>query len=140
MHGGVFYSCVAGESVGPTVHQESVVIEEIKEVELRSRRAQLFMTEIMIELVSSQAPSRLPVKTLRRLLPKMRKVRVFAWKGIWKNIISQYSSTFTINQPPRRRSVRSQSVLSFMVHSRLQRKAVIVFTIVKIFSFISPNS
>ena len=38
----LFYSCVAGEGVGLTVHKESVVIEEIKEVELRSRRAQLF--------------------------------------------------------------------------------------------------
>ena len=84
----LFYSCVAGEGVGLTVHKESVVVEEIKEVELRSGRAQLFMTEIIIELVCSQAPSRLPVKLLRRLLPKMRKVRVFAWQGIWKNIIS----------------------------------------------------
>ena len=31
---------VAGEGVGLTVHKESVVIEEIKEVELISRRAQ----------------------------------------------------------------------------------------------------
>ena len=38
----LFYSCVAGEGVGLTVHKGSVVIEEIKEVELRSRRAQLF--------------------------------------------------------------------------------------------------
>ena len=38
----LFYSCVAGEGVRLTVHKESVVIEEIKEVELRSRRAQLF--------------------------------------------------------------------------------------------------
>ena len=33
-------SYVAGESVELTVHMESVVVEEIKEVELRSRRAQ----------------------------------------------------------------------------------------------------
>ena len=32
------------------VHKESVVGEEIREVELRSRRAQLFMTVIIIEL------------------------------------------------------------------------------------------
>ena len=31
------------------LHKESVVVEEIKQVELRSRRAQ-FMTEIIIEL------------------------------------------------------------------------------------------
>ena len=33
-------SYVAGEGVGSTVHKESVVIEEIEEVELISRRAQ----------------------------------------------------------------------------------------------------
>ena len=33
-----------------TVHKESVVVEEIKEVDLRPPSAQLFMTEIRIEL------------------------------------------------------------------------------------------
>ena len=60
------HSCVAGEGVELTVHKGSVVVEEIKDVELRSRHAQLFMTEIMIELGYSHAPSRLPVKKLRR--------------------------------------------------------------------------
>ena len=41
-------SYVAGEGVEFTVNKESVFVEEIKEVELRSRRAQ-FMTEIIIE-------------------------------------------------------------------------------------------
>ena len=104
------YSYVARESVELTVHKESVVVEKIKNVELRSRRAQLFMTEIIIELGHSHAPSRLPVKKLRRLLHKRRKVRVFVWKGIWKNIISYCSSTFTINPQLRGRSVRSHSV------------------------------
>ena len=76
------YSYVAGEGVELTVHKESVVVEKIKEGELRSRRAQLFMTEIIIELGHSNAPSRLPVKKLRRLLHKRRKVREFLWKGI----------------------------------------------------------
>ena len=76
------YSYVAGGGVELTVHKESVVVEKIKEVELRSRRAQLFMTEIIIELGHSHAPSRLPVKKLRRLLHKRRKVREFLWKGI----------------------------------------------------------
>ena len=40
----LIYSFVAGEGVELTVHKESVVVEKIKEVELRSRRAQLFMT------------------------------------------------------------------------------------------------
>ena len=105
------HSCVAGEGVELTVHKGSVVVEEIKDVELRSRHAQLFMTEIMIELGYSHAPSRLPVKKLRRLLHKRRKVRVFVWKGIRKNIISYYSSAFTINPQPRHRSVRPHSVL-----------------------------
>ena len=39
----LFYSCVAGEGVRLTVHKESVVIEEIKEVELRSRRFMCFV-------------------------------------------------------------------------------------------------
>ena len=65
-----------------TVHKEGVVVEKIKEVELRSRHAQLFITEITIELGHSHAPSRLPVRKLRRLLHKRRKVRVFVRKGI----------------------------------------------------------
>ena len=78
----IVYSYVAVEGVELTVHKESVVAEKIKEVELRSRRAQLFMTEIVIEFGYSLAPSRLPVKKLRRLLHKRRKVRVFVWKGV----------------------------------------------------------
>ena len=66
------YSYVAGEGVELTVHKESVVVEKIKEVELRSRRAQLFVTEIIIELGHCHASSRLPVKKLRRLLHKRR--------------------------------------------------------------------
>ena len=79
---GIVYSYVAVEGVELTVHKEIVVVEKIKEVELRSRRAQFFMTEIIIELGHSHAPSRLPVKKLRRLLLKRRNVRVFVWKGI----------------------------------------------------------
>ena len=58
----LFYSYVAGEGVESTLHKESVFVEKIKEVELRTRRAQLFMTVIIIELDYSHAPSRLPVK------------------------------------------------------------------------------
>ena len=105
------HSYVAVEGVELTVYKESVVVKKAKEVGLRSRREQLFVAEIIIELGYSHAPSRLPVKKLRRLLHKRRKVRVFVWKGIWKNIISYYSSTFTINPQPRHRSVRPHSVL-----------------------------
>ena len=105
------HSYVAVEGVELTVYKESVVVKKVKEVGLRSHRAQLFMTEIIIELGYSHAPSRLPVKKLRRLLHKSRKVRVFVWKGIWKNIISYYSFAFTINPLPRHRGVRPHSVL-----------------------------
>ena len=86
------YSYVAGEGVELTVHKESVVVEKIKEVELRFRRAQLFMTEIIIDLGHRHAPSRLPVKSERRLLQKRRKVRVFIWKGTWKNKIHNHEA------------------------------------------------
>ena len=111
------HSYVAVEGVEFTVYKESVVVKKVKEVGLRSRRAQLFMTEIIIELGYSHAPSRLPVKKLRRLLHKSRKVRVFVWKGIWKNIISYYSFAFTINPLPRHRGVRPHSVLLQRVKS-----------------------
>ena len=56
---------VAGEGMELTVHKESVVVEEIKEVELRSRRAQFIYDRNYnrIELRRrGHAPSRLPVK------------------------------------------------------------------------------
>ena len=59
----------------------------------------LFMTEVIIKFVlkpRGHVRSRLPVKKLRRPLQKRRKVKVFVWKGIRKNIISYYSSAFTI--------------------------------------------
>ena len=40
-------SYVAGEGVELTVHKENVVVEEMKEVELRSRRAQFIYTWIL---------------------------------------------------------------------------------------------
>ena len=121
------YSYVAGEGVELTVHKESVVVEKLKEVELRSRRAQLYMTEIIIELGHSHAPSRLPVKKLRRLLHKRRKVREFVWKGIWKNIISYYSPAFTINPQQRRLSVRSHSVLLELVVRKVLTHPLILY-------------
>ena len=81
-----------------TVHKESAVVEEIKEVELRSRRAQ-FIYDRNYNQIGLQpcghAPSRLPVKKLRSLLHKRRKVRVFVGKGIQKNMISYNSSFLT---------------------------------------------
>ena len=59
---------------------ESVVVEEIKELELTSRRAQFvyYRNYYRIGLQPrGHAPSRLRVKKVRRLLHKQRKVRVF---------------------------------------------------------------
>jgi len=76
-----------------TVHKKSVVVEEIEEMQLRSRRVQ-FIYDRNYNRIGLQprghAPSRFPVKKSRRLLHKKRKVRVFVWKGILKNIISDY--------------------------------------------------
>ena len=78
----------------------------------RSRRAQFIYyrnyNRIGLQL-RGHSPSRLPVKNIRCLLHKGTKVGVFVWKGIRKNIISYYSSAFTINPQPR--SARSHSVL-----------------------------
>ena len=107
-------SYVARGGVELTVHKESVVVEEIKEVELRFRRGQFIhdrnYTRIGLQ-PRGHVPSGLSVKKLRHLLHKRRKVRVFVWKGIRKNITSYYSSAFSINQHSRRRSVRSHSIL-----------------------------
>ena len=60
-----------------TLHKESVVVQEMEEVQLRSRRAQ-FIYDRNYNRIGLQprghAPSRLPVKKLRRLLHKKRKV------------------------------------------------------------------
>ena len=73
-------SYVAGERVELTVHKETVVVEEIKEVELRSRYAQFIYdgNDNRIHLQRrGHVPSRLPVKKLRRLLHKKREGRAF---------------------------------------------------------------
>ena len=65
------YSYVAGEGV-----VESVVVEEIKEVELRSRRAQFVYHRNYYRIglqPRGHAPSRLRLKKVRRLLHKQRK-------------------------------------------------------------------
>ena len=81
------FSYVVRECVELTVHKETVVVEEINKVELRSRRAQ-FIYDRNDDRIRLQrrgdAPSRLQVK-LRRLLHKKGEVREFVWKGIRKN-------------------------------------------------------
>ena len=63
------------------VHNESVVVEKIKEVELRSRRGQFIYSQndnpngLHSYSRHCYAPSRLPVKKLKSLLQKKRNVR-----------------------------------------------------------------
>ena len=87
---------------------ESVVVEKIKEEEIRSRHAQLFMTEIIIELGHSHAPSRLPVK---RFVTQKEKSKGICMEGY----LEKYHLLLFLrirNYPqPRRRSVCSYSVL-----------------------------
>ena len=67
-------------------------------MELRSRRAQFIYDRNYNQIglkPCGHAPSRLPVKKLRSLLHKRRKVRVFVWKGIQTNMISCNSSFLT---------------------------------------------
>ena len=76
------------------VQKENCFVEEIKEVELRSRRRKFIynrtynpagLNKIGHFSRRGRAPSRLPMKKLKSLLKKTRKVRLFVWKGILKN-------------------------------------------------------
>ena len=61
-----------------------MVVEKIKEVELRSRRAQLLMTEIVIELGYSHAPSRHPMLNLNVCYTKGEKEGYWYGRGSGK--------------------------------------------------------
>ena len=76
------------------VEQKENCVVEIKEVELRSRRGKFIYNRtynsVGLNKVShvsprDRTPSRLPIKKLKSLLQKTRKVRLFVWKGIRKN-------------------------------------------------------
>ena len=69
-------------------------VEEIKEVELRSRRGKFIYNRtynpVGLNKVShfsrrGRAPSRLPTKKIKSLFKKTRKLRLFVWKRILKN-------------------------------------------------------
>ena len=75
------------------VQKENCLVEEIKEVKLRSRRGKFTdnrtYNPVELNKVShfsrrGRAPSRLPMKKLKSLLWKTRKVRLFVRKGILK--------------------------------------------------------
>ena len=87
-------SDVTGKGNDSILQKQNCVVEEMKEVELRSRR-EIFILNRNYNSVGSnkishfsrrgRAPSRLSKKKLKSLLQKTRKVRVFVWKGIRKN-------------------------------------------------------
>ena len=113
-----YVSYIAREGVELTVHKEGVVVEEIKEVELRSRRAQFIYDRNYnrIELRRrGHAPSRLSVKKLRRLLHKRGKVRVFYGTVSGKYHFLIIPLNTKLIPQPRRRSVRSHSVLLHII-------------------------
>ena len=69
-------------------------MQEIKEVELRSRRGKFIYNKTYNPVRSNKvnhfsrrgrAPSRLPMKRLKSLLKKTRIVILFVWNGILKN-------------------------------------------------------
>ena len=83
--------------------KENCFVEELKEVELRSRRRKFIYNRtynpVGLNKVShfsrrGRAPSRLPMKKLKSLLKKTRQVRLFVWKGILK--ITPLSSKFIV--------------------------------------------
>ena len=87
----VFMSRKGNESI---IQKENCFVEEIKEVELRSRRGKFIYNRtynpVGLNKVShfsrrGLVRSRLPMKKLKSLLKKTRKMRLFVWKGILKN-------------------------------------------------------
>ena len=85
---------VTGKGNYSIAQKQNCVVEEIKEVELRSRRGKFIYNRtynsVGLNKVShfsrrGRAPNRLPMKKLKSLLQKTRKVRVFVWKDIRKN-------------------------------------------------------
>ena len=78
---------VTGKDNDSIAQKQNCVVEEIKEVKLRSRREKFIYNRtynsVGLNIKVSQfsrrgrAPSRLPMKKLKSLLQKTRKVRVF---------------------------------------------------------------
>ena len=81
----------------PSVRKENGVAVKINVIELRSRHAKFIFKKNnsrvgyrenrfrVCEFRRGRAPSRIPVKKLKRLSQKARKIRVFVWKCIRKN-------------------------------------------------------
>ena len=80
---------MTGKRNDSIVQKQNCVVEEVKEVEFRSRRAwEIYLLQNLsfwFNKVSQfsrcgRANSRLPMKKIKSLLQTTRKVRVFAWK------------------------------------------------------------
>ena len=76
------------------IQKENCFVKEMKEVELTSRREKFIYNRtynpVDLNKVShfsrrGRAPSRLPMKKLKSLSKKTRKVRLFVWRRILKN-------------------------------------------------------
>ena len=89
------------------VQKENCVVEEIKEVELRSRSGKLIYNKTYsstgLNQVShfsqrSHAPSRVPKNKLKSLLQKTRTVTLFVWKSIRKNCHLNFIVTLKIEK------------------------------------------
>ena len=74
----------------PIVQEENCFVEEVKEVELRSRRGKFICDRtynpVGLNKVSHfSRRGRAPSRQLKSLLKKTRRVKLFVWKGILKN-------------------------------------------------------
>ena len=82
---------MTGKVNDSVVRKQYCVVEEIIEDVLRSRRGKSIYdrtyNSVGLNKVShfSRPNNRLPMKKIKSLLQKTRKVRVFVWKGIRKN-------------------------------------------------------
>ena len=84
---------MTGKGNDSIAQKQNCVVEEIKEVGLRSRRGKFIYNRAYNSFgLNKVSHFSLPMKKLRSSLQKTRKVRVFVWKGIRKN--TQLSSKF----------------------------------------------
>ena len=97
-----------------TVHEESVVVEEIKEVELRSHHVQ-FTTEIIMNWVTAtgSCTQQTSSKEVKMSVTQKEKSKGICMEGYPEkcHFLLLYSSPFTINRPPLHQNVHSHSIL-----------------------------
>ena len=89
-----YVSYIAREGVELTVHKEGVVVEEIKEVELRSRRAQ-FIYDRNYNRIELRRRGHAP--SITTSVTQTGKSKGFLWNSFRKISFSYYSSEYKIN-------------------------------------------